>query len=115
MLFGLASRFTLKTVDYFPQEFIEAYDLNVDEYQMTNIGYTMKKGLRHRFRKRLKRLTECQGADCILAQFPAEKTDNETINSDYRKATETSGSGSLLLERLLVSIFISLALSTRQL
>ncbi|XP_067215474.1 N-acetylglucosamine-6-sulfatase-like isoform X3 [Linepithema humile] len=48
------------------QKFIEAYNLNVDEYQMINIGYTMKKQLRHRFRKRLKRMAICQDAECVL-------------------------------------------------
>lgn len=51
------------------QRFIEAYDMNIDEYQMANIGYTMEKGLRHRFRKRLKRMAVCQGAECILASL----------------------------------------------
>ncbi|XP_018405495.1 PREDICTED: N-acetylglucosamine-6-sulfatase-like [Cyphomyrmex costatus] len=48
------------------QRFIEAYDMNIDEYQMTNIGYTMKKGLRHRFRKRLKRMVVCRDEQCVL-------------------------------------------------
>lgn len=48
------------------QKFIESYDLNDDEYQMTNIGYTMKKGLRHRYRKRLKRMTLCRNAECLF-------------------------------------------------
>ncbi|XP_032691117.1 N-acetylglucosamine-6-sulfatase-like isoform X4 [Odontomachus brunneus] len=99
------------------QEFIEAYDLNVDEYQMTNIGYTMKKGLRHKFRKRLNRMTACREADCILAQLTTTKTDYEATKSDYPKESRTaSGSGfCFLLERLMVSIFIPLAISTRQL
>lgn len=50
------------------QKFIESYDINVDEYQMTNIGYTMKKGLRHRFRKRLKRMAMCRNAKCLLGR-----------------------------------------------
>ncbi|XP_011315423.1 N-acetylglucosamine-6-sulfatase [Fopius arisanus] len=49
-------------------KYIEAYDLNADEFQMSNIGYTMKKGKRHRFRKRLRELIECEGADCVRAQ-----------------------------------------------
>ncbi|XP_077256350.1 N-acetylglucosamine-6-sulfatase [Temnothorax americanus] len=48
------------------QRFVEAYDMNVDEYQMANIGYTMKKGLRHRFRKRLKKMVVCQDAQCVF-------------------------------------------------
>ncbi|XP_032691113.1 N-acetylglucosamine-6-sulfatase-like isoform X2 [Odontomachus brunneus] len=85
------------------QEFIEAYDLNVDEYQMTNIGYTMKKGLRHKFRKRLNRMTACREADCILAQLTTTKTDYEATKSDYPKESRTaSGSGfCFLLERLM--------------
>lgn len=48
------------------QRFIEAYNMTTDEYQMTNIGYTMKKGLRHRYRKRLKRMSVCRDAECIF-------------------------------------------------
>ncbi|KAM0734278.1 N-acetylglucosamine-6-sulfatase [Formica fusca] len=48
------------------QRFIESYDIYVDEYQMTNIGYTMKKKLRSRFRKRLKRMAVCQNAECVF-------------------------------------------------
>lgn len=93
---------------------------------MTNIGYIMKKGLRHRFRKRLKKMTSCRDAECILAVFPTTKTDNQTTKTDhqatfigknvYRKSTETSGSECrLLLERLSVPIFIPLAIITFQL
>lgn len=57
---------------YILQRFIEAYDMNVDEYQMANIGYTMKKGLRHRFRKCLKRMAVCQDAQCVLTGFGSE-------------------------------------------
>ncbi|XP_011867289.1 PREDICTED: N-acetylglucosamine-6-sulfatase-like [Vollenhovia emeryi] len=48
------------------QQFVEAYDMNVDEYQMTNIGYTMSEEERYRFRKHLKKMSVCQKADCIL-------------------------------------------------
>ncbi|EFN84648.1 N-acetylglucosamine-6-sulfatase [Harpegnathos saltator] len=98
------------------QEFVEAYDLNVDEYQMTNIGYTMKKGLRHRFRNRLKRMTACRDADCILAMPPTTTGDYQAMESDYSRTNKTSGVGFRLpLERLLISIFMPLAISTRQL
>ncbi|XP_070155513.1 N-acetylglucosamine-6-sulfatase isoform X1 [Polyergus mexicanus] len=49
------------------QRFIESYDIYVDEYQMTNIGYTMKQKLRSKFRKRLKRMAVCQNAECVFA------------------------------------------------
>lgn len=74
---------------------------------MTNIGYTMKKGLRHRFRKRLKRMTACQGVDCILAQFKTTQTNYEVKKSDYQNDEPSGGRSYLLLERLMVSIFIS--------
>lgn len=50
---------------YLVQRFIEAYDMNVDEYQIKNIGYVMKKETRHRFRKRLKKMSMCRGAECV--------------------------------------------------
>lgn len=46
--------------------FIEAYDLKIDSYQLTNIGYTMKSGLRHRFRNRLKNAVVCEGQNCVI-------------------------------------------------
>ncbi|XP_015117296.1 N-acetylglucosamine-6-sulfatase [Diachasma alloeum] len=49
-------------------KYIEAYDLNADPFQMSNIGYSMNKGRRYRFRKRLKELVKCEGADCVRAQ-----------------------------------------------
>ncbi|XP_050459479.1 N-acetylglucosamine-6-sulfatase-like isoform X1 [Cataglyphis hispanica] len=51
------------------QKFIESYDIYVDEYQMTNIGYTMKKKLRSRFRKRLKKMVVCQNAKCVFTDL----------------------------------------------
>lgn len=65
---NMLKTFRIKNFYHLFQKFIESYDINVDEYQMTNIGYTMKKGLRHRFRKRLKRLVMCQNAECIFAK-----------------------------------------------
>ncbi|XP_036145145.1 N-acetylglucosamine-6-sulfatase isoform X6 [Monomorium pharaonis] len=58
------------------QLFIEAYDMNADEYQMTNIGYTMKKGLRHRFRKRLKRMAVCQDEQCVFTGMESGSANN---------------------------------------
>ncbi|XP_039302313.1 N-acetylglucosamine-6-sulfatase isoform X2 [Solenopsis invicta] len=61
------------------QQFIEAYDMNIDKYQMKNIGYTMKKGLRHKFRKRLKRMVVCRDEQCV---FPPGLV-NGSENSKY--------------------------------
>ncbi|KAL0120010.1 hypothetical protein PUN28_007995 [Cardiocondyla obscurior] len=47
------------------QKFIEAYDMNIDEYQLTNIGYSMEKSSRRRFRKLLKNMVMCQGPTCV--------------------------------------------------
>ncbi|KMQ96049.1 n-acetylglucosamine-6-sulfatase-like protein [Lasius niger] len=55
------------------QRFIEAYNMNVDEYQMTNIGYTMNKGLRYRSIKRLKRMAVCRDAECVFTHRIAKE------------------------------------------
>lgn len=80
------------------QKFIEAYDLTVDEYQMTNIGYTMKRGMRHRFRKRLARLIECRDADCLLGPPASQKSEETSIEYEVvQQATlqhaDTASSG----------------------
>ncbi|XP_063982878.1 N-acetylglucosamine-6-sulfatase-like isoform X2 [Diachasmimorpha longicaudata] len=46
-------------------KYVEAYDLNADPFQMNNIAYSMHKGKRYRFRKRLKELVKCEGVDCV--------------------------------------------------
>jgi len=67
LMFEIVSR----TMDfcYFLQRFIEAYDMNADEYQMANIGYTMKRRLRYKFRNRLKRMVVCQDTQCVLTEL----------------------------------------------
>ncbi|XP_057341446.1 N-acetylglucosamine-6-sulfatase-like isoform X1 [Microplitis mediator] len=47
------------------QHYIEAYDLNEDQYQMMNIGYKMNHSRRRRFRKRLNQMVKCIGSDCL--------------------------------------------------
>ncbi|KAK2582866.1 hypothetical protein KPH14_008944 [Odynerus spinipes] len=51
------------------EAYIEAYDLTQDNYQMNNIGYTMKHGLRYRFRKRLKKMATCKNEECIFTNL----------------------------------------------
>ncbi|XP_076647344.1 N-acetylglucosamine-6-sulfatase [Halictus rubicundus] len=48
------------------QYFVEAYNITTDNYQMQNIGYTMKRNHRHRFRKLLKRMSVCKNEDCVF-------------------------------------------------
>ncbi|XP_014217963.1 N-acetylglucosamine-6-sulfatase-like, partial [Copidosoma floridanum] len=52
------------------EEFIEAYDLGLDEFQMTNIGSTMNGNRRHRFRKRVKKMAICKDRTCIATNPP---------------------------------------------
>ncbi|KAK0181682.1 hypothetical protein PV327_003947 [Microctonus hyperodae] len=52
------------------EKYIEAYNLSVDPNQMNNIGYTMKHGQRHRFRKRLKSMVRCHDYKCIRKILP---------------------------------------------
>ncbi|XP_043277079.1 N-acetylglucosamine-6-sulfatase-like [Venturia canescens] len=47
------------------EKYVEAYDLHEDRYQLDNIGYTMKRNRRHRFRRRLKDMMTCEGSDCV--------------------------------------------------
>jgi len=47
------------------EKFVEAYDFYEDHYQLNNIGYSMKRGRRNHFRRRLKALVQCKGAECI--------------------------------------------------
>ncbi|XP_012250956.1 N-acetylglucosamine-6-sulfatase-like isoform X2 [Athalia rosae] len=51
---------------------IEAYNLRDDNFQLNNIGYTMKSALRHRFRNRLKQAVICEGADCVMTGSQAD-------------------------------------------
>lgn len=48
------------------EHFMEAYDMTQDEYQVKNIAYTMKRNLRHKFRKRLKKMVVCQNKNCVM-------------------------------------------------
>ncbi|XP_066603653.1 N-acetylglucosamine-6-sulfatase-like [Prorops nasuta] len=47
------------------EQFIEAYDLATDNYQLKNIGKIMKSALRHRFRKRLNKISKCKDKTCV--------------------------------------------------
>ncbi|XP_043505597.1 N-acetylglucosamine-6-sulfatase-like [Polistes fuscatus] len=49
--------------------YIEAYDLKKDNYQMNNIGYSMKRYHRYKFRKRLKNMVSCQNNECIFTNL----------------------------------------------
>ncbi|XP_015522323.2 N-acetylglucosamine-6-sulfatase isoform X1 [Neodiprion lecontei] len=46
--------------------YVEAYDLKTDAFQITNIGYTMPSRRRHLFRNRLKKAVVCKGDDCVI-------------------------------------------------
>ncbi|XP_012281977.1 N-acetylglucosamine-6-sulfatase isoform X2 [Orussus abietinus] len=48
------------------QRYVESYDLNDDEYQLTNVGYKMKRGRRNKFRRRLKKMEACEDSDCVV-------------------------------------------------
>ncbi|XP_076227289.1 N-acetylglucosamine-6-sulfatase isoform X2 [Nomia melanderi] len=48
------------------QHYVEAYNITTDNYQMNNIGYTMKRKHRYRFRKLLKRMSVCKDEDCVF-------------------------------------------------
>ncbi|XP_015588945.1 N-acetylglucosamine-6-sulfatase isoform X2 [Cephus cinctus] len=47
------------------EAYIEAYDLNSDVDQLNNIGKTMKRGKRYKFRRRLKNMSICQNSGCM--------------------------------------------------
>nr|XP_033322667.1 N-acetylglucosamine-6-sulfatase-like [Megalopta genalis]XP_033322668.1 N-acetylglucosamine-6-sulfatase-like [Megalopta genalis] len=48
------------------QHYVEAYNITTDNYQMENIGYSMKRNHRYRFRKLLKRMSICKNEDCVF-------------------------------------------------
>lgn len=48
------------------QSYIEYYNITQDPQQLINLGYTMKSGKRHKFRRRLKKLLECKDENCIF-------------------------------------------------
>ncbi|XP_053976452.1 N-acetylglucosamine-6-sulfatase-like [Hylaeus volcanicus] len=47
------------------QHFVEAYNITTDSYQMENIGYSMNRRRRYRFRKHLKKMSVCMNEECI--------------------------------------------------
>ncbi|XP_078050713.1 N-acetylglucosamine-6-sulfatase [Augochlora pura] len=49
------------------QHYVEAYNITTDNYQMENIGYSMKRNHRYRFRKLLKRMSICKNEDCVFS------------------------------------------------
>lgn len=48
------------------ESYIEYYNITQDPQQLINLGYTMKSGKRHKFRRRLKKLLECKDENCIF-------------------------------------------------
>ncbi|XP_076618807.1 N-acetylglucosamine-6-sulfatase [Colletes latitarsis] len=51
------------------KRYIEAYNITTDNYQMNNIGYSMKHHHRYRFRKYLKRMSVCKEEECVLTNM----------------------------------------------
>ncbi|XP_012138591.2 N-acetylglucosamine-6-sulfatase [Megachile rotundata] len=51
------------------KQFIEAYNITTDNYQMENIAYSMKRQHRHRFRKYLKQMSTCKGEECVVTNM----------------------------------------------
>ncbi|KAH0540066.1 hypothetical protein KQX54_012037 [Cotesia glomerata] len=48
------------------EQYIEAYNLNEDQYQMNNIGYKIDNHQQDKFQKHLNNMKKCLGSDCIL-------------------------------------------------
>ncbi|XP_051174847.1 N-acetylglucosamine-6-sulfatase-like [Leptopilina boulardi] len=48
------------------ESYIEYYNITQDPEQLKNLGYTMKRDKRHKFRKRLKKLVQCKDETCIF-------------------------------------------------
>ncbi|XP_076178935.1 N-acetylglucosamine-6-sulfatase isoform X2 [Ptiloglossa arizonensis] len=48
------------------EHYVEAYNILTDNYQMKNIGYSMKRHRRYRFRKHLKKMSVCKDAECVV-------------------------------------------------
>ncbi|KAJ8672760.1 hypothetical protein QAD02_004020 [Eretmocerus hayati] len=55
------------------EKFVEYYDLLTDESQMKNIGGTMGRNHRNKFRRRLDKLETCKGINCILTGTKRKK------------------------------------------
>ncbi|XP_076748537.1 N-acetylglucosamine-6-sulfatase [Xylocopa sonorina] len=51
------------------KHYIEAYNVTIDQYQMENIGYSMKRHHRYRFRKNLKKMSVCKNEECIVTNM----------------------------------------------
>ncbi|XP_029049043.2 N-acetylglucosamine-6-sulfatase-like [Osmia bicornis bicornis] len=51
------------------KHFIEAYNITTDNFQMKNIGYSMKRHHRYKFRKCLKKMSTCKGEECVLTNM----------------------------------------------
>lgn len=47
------------------QNYVEAYNLLVDPYQMTNIGFTEIPSIRAQYQLWISDLVECQGRNCV--------------------------------------------------
>lgn len=48
----------------FFQNFVEAYDMFIDPFQMTNLGFDMLPSERTQYSLSLDKLKQCQGASC---------------------------------------------------
>ncbi|XP_058808699.1 N-acetylglucosamine-6-sulfatase-like [Phymastichus coffea] len=55
---------------YDDEHFVEYYDMINDQFQLTNLGPRMNSGQRYRFRKRVKKMSICKDATCILTNPP---------------------------------------------
>ncbi|XP_076664914.1 N-acetylglucosamine-6-sulfatase [Andrena cerasifolii] len=51
------------------EHYVEAYNITTDNYQMENIGYSMKRHHRYKFRKYLKKMSVCKNEECILTNM----------------------------------------------
>ncbi|XP_017889397.1 N-acetylglucosamine-6-sulfatase-like [Ceratina calcarata] len=53
------------------KNYIEAYNVTTDQFQLENIGYSMKPNHRHRFRKSLKKMSVCENEECVVTNMEA--------------------------------------------
>lgn len=48
------------------QDFVEAYNLKKDKFQMVNLGYIMKKSRSLKFRSQLSQMIQCKNEECLV-------------------------------------------------
>lgn len=53
------------------KNYVEAYNITIDQFQLENIGYSMKRNHRHRFRKSLKKMSVCKNEECVVTNMEA--------------------------------------------